>query len=165
MLRPGWPRTCVPSTTSPATSLTSSTAITPQLNFNPDAVRYGAATHDIGKITHPEELAGPGSAHEPAGHILLREHGVPEQFARFAATHGTLTAADRTIEDLLVSVADKIWKGRRATDLETLLVNRFTTATGTEPWQAFLHLDTILGRLAAGADERIRFQAAYPING
>jgi len=27
----------------------------------------GAALHDIGKVLHPEELSGPGNAHEIAG--------------------------------------------------------------------------------------------------
>ncbi|WP_218020190.1 hypothetical protein [Nocardia anaemiae] len=31
------------------------------------AVLFGAATHDIGKVVHPEELSGPGSAHEQDG--------------------------------------------------------------------------------------------------
>ncbi|MFD7454334.1 hypothetical protein [Kitasatospora sp. NPDC059827] len=29
------------------------------LAFDHHAVRYGAATHDIGKVVHPEELSGP----------------------------------------------------------------------------------------------------------
>jgi HD superfamily phosphodiesterase len=39
----------------------------PELDFDADAVRFGAATHDIGKAKHPDELSGPGSAHEPDG--------------------------------------------------------------------------------------------------
>ena len=49
----------------------------PALAFDGDAVLYGAATHDIGKIDHPDELTGPGHQHEPAGYRLLIARGVP----------------------------------------------------------------------------------------
>jgi hypothetical protein len=39
----------------------------PGLIDDPDAVRFGAASHDIGKVLHPHELSGPGSLHEQAG--------------------------------------------------------------------------------------------------
>jgi hypothetical protein len=135
----------------------------PKLAFDRVAVLFGAATHDIGKVTHPAELTGPGSAHEPAGHALLLAHDVPDRLARFAGTHGTWTAPDRTIDDLLVSVADKIWKGRRTADLEDLVVDRIAAATGQPRWQAFLGLDEILADLATDADQRLAFQSTYPI--
>jgi hypothetical protein len=40
------------------------------LNFDQYGVRYGAASHDIGKVIHVEELTGPGSRHEAAGRAL-----------------------------------------------------------------------------------------------
>ena len=39
------------------------------------AVLFGAATHDIGKVRHIEELTGPGHAHEPAGQKILLRYG------------------------------------------------------------------------------------------
>jgi hypothetical protein len=133
------------------------------LPFDRTAVLFGAATHDIGKTVHPVELTGPGSAHEPAGRALLLAHDVPDRLARFAGTHGTWTAPDRTIDDLLVTLADKVWKGRRETDLEDLLVDHIATATSQPRWQAFLQLDEILGDLAADADQRLAFQNTYPV--
>lgn len=53
----------------------------PSVALDPEAVLFGAATHDIGKVLHPNELSGPGSAHEPAGYALLRERGVSERLA------------------------------------------------------------------------------------
>src|SRR4051812_26690558 len=82
----------------------------PQLGFDPEAVAFGAATHDIGKVAHPQELSGPGSEHESAGYRLLVEHGVDPALARFAGTHGSWTADGIGVEDLLVSLADKVWK-------------------------------------------------------
>lgn len=69
------------------------------------------------------------------------------------------------LEDLLVSLADKVWKGRRVTDLEQLVVDRLADITGQAPWQTFLDLDDVLADLAAGADHRLAFQAEHPVHG
>ncbi|SBT40203.1 HD domain-containing protein [Micromonospora auratinigra] len=135
----------------------------PQLTVDRAAVLFGAATHDIGKVVHPEELGGPGSAHEPAGRELLLRHGVPASLARFAATHADWRSAGIGVDDLLVSVADKVWKGKRVRDLEDLVVDRLAAATGGERWAVFLELDDVLDRLAADADHRLAFQAIHPV--
>lgn len=134
----------------------------PGLPVDRHAVQFGAATHDIGKVMHPDELSGPGSKHEPAGYQLLLDHGVPAALARFARFHANWTRPETTAEDLLVSLADKVWKARRVTDLEHRLLDRLTAASGEEPWQAFLTLDDELTRIAAGADRRLAYQASYP---
>ncbi|MBV1848723.1 HD domain-containing protein [Catellatospora tritici] len=132
----------------------------PALAYDRDAVLFGAATHDIGKTTHPDELAGPGHEHERAGARLLEAHGVLPGLARFAASHAHWDQGSTT-EDLLVSVADKVWKGKRVADLEQLLADR-VTAAGTDRWEAFLLVDALLERIAAGADERLAWQGSYP---
>jgi hypothetical protein len=136
----------------------------PALAFDPDAVLYGAATHDIGKVIHVDELTVPGSQHEPAGYQLLIAHGVPPRLARFANTHGSWTDQDTTIDDHLVSLADKIWKAKRVPDLEDLIITELATASATERWQAFAELDDILDHLAAGADDRLAYQARHPVH-
>lgn len=131
----------------------------PDLDFDTTAVLFGAATHDIGKILHVEELSAPGHKHEEAGRDLLLRYGVPASLARFAGSHASWDAPGVTLDDLLVSLADKVWKGARVQDLE----ERVGARLGGAPWAAFLELDDILQELAAGADERLAFQAAYPI--
>jgi putative nucleotidyltransferase with HDIG domain len=79
----------------------------PALTVNAEVVRLGAALHDIGKTRHPEELVAPGSAHETVGAALLAMHGIPDRIARIANTHGSWDRPDATIEDLLVSLADR----------------------------------------------------------
>ncbi|MDI1459555.1 HDIG domain-containing protein [Catellatospora sp. KI3] len=132
----------------------------PALAYDRDAVLFGAATHDIGKTLHPGELAGPGHEHEQAGARLLRAHGIDPELARFAAGHAQWDRGSGT-EDLLVTVADKVWKGKRVAELEQLLADR-VTAAGTDHWEAFLLVDTVLERLATGADERLAWQGSYP---
>jgi putative nucleotidyltransferase with HDIG domain len=134
----------------------------PSAAFDREAALYGAATHDIGKVLHPEELSGPGSHHEPAGHELLRARGVDERLARFARTHASWTPAS-SLEELLVSLADKVWKAKRVPDLEHLVTARLAAASGQEPWEVFLALDDELDRLASGADARLAFQSSYPV--
>ncbi|MFJ6795198.1 HD domain-containing protein [Streptomyces sp. NPDC091268] len=135
----------------------------PELPFDRGAVLFGAATHDVGKAVHTGELTGPGSAHEPAGRDLLVAHGFGAERARFAATHASWAQARVSLEELLVSTADKVWKGKRVPELEDLLIGRIAGAGGVERWEAYLALDELLGRIAEGAQGRLAFQAAHPV--
>jgi hypothetical protein len=134
----------------------------PALRLDRDAVLFGAATHDIGKTAHIAELSGPGSAHEEAGRELLLAWGISPQLARFAATHAAWTGPDIELEDLLVSVADKIWKDKRAPDLEDLVVKRLAEASGRMPWEEFLAFDDLLVSIGNDGGRRLAFQASYP---
>jgi hypothetical protein len=129
----------------------------PALDFDTTAVLFGAATHDVGKVVCVEELSGPGTRHEPAGERLLLRYGVPAHLARFAASHGSWAAPGRGTEDLLVSLADTVWSGRRVPRLERLVAHR----AGGVPWEAAHELDAILTGLAAGGPERLAFQAGF----
>ncbi|MFD3998177.1 HD domain-containing protein [Streptomyces sp. NPDC058548] len=137
----------------------------PGLDVNRAAVLFGAATHDIGKTVHVAELSGPGSAHEEAGRELLLAHGFSPALARFAGTHASWTAPDVMLEDLLVSTADKVWKNKRVPELEDLVLTRLTQASGRERWEEYLALDDVLGGIGDGADQRLAFQAAFPVSG
>ncbi|WP_030160928.1 HD domain-containing protein [Streptomyces sp. NRRL S-244] len=137
----------------------------PAVVFDREAVLFGAATHDIGKTVHVSELSRPGSAHEEAGRTLLLAHGVSPKLARFAETHASWTNSRAGLEDLLVSLADKIWKNKRVPDLEDLVVARLAAATGRAAWEEFIALDEVLARIGDGADGRLAFQASFPIHG
>ncbi|MGW5171568.1 HD domain-containing protein [Streptomyces nodosus] len=136
----------------------------PAVAIDREAALFGAATHDIGKTVHLAELSGPGSAHEETGRALLLERGVSPELARFAATHASWTRSDVVLEDLLVSLADKIWKDKRVPDLEDLVVVWLAEATGRPVWEEFLALDEVLSRIGDDADERLAFQASFPIH-
>lgn len=73
------------------------------------------------------------------------------------------TAPGVTIEGLLVSTADKVWRDKRVPDLEDRLVQALATETGGEPWEEYLVLDDLLARLGADASHRLAFQASFPI--
>ena len=138
----------------------------PSLCLDRDLVLMGAALHDVGKAVVTSELSGPGPLHEEAGYHLLRERGVDERVALLVRDHAKWSA-DTSIEGLLVSVADKIWKGKRVEELESLLLKVILSQAGEagERWNAFIVLDEILETLAADADKRLLIQSQYPVHG
>ena len=118
----------------------------PALAVDPEAVAFGAATHDLGEALHPRELVAPGTAHESDGEALLRRAGFDAARARFARTHGTPfnTLDELPLDDLLAITADTVWKGRRALPLDDALVAAIQRGCGVAAWKAFAGLDTIL---------------------
>jgi hypothetical protein len=65
--------------------------------------------------------------------VLLLQTGTEPRLARFAATHASWQAPGIELEDLLVSLADKIWKAKRVPDLEQLVVDRLAVASSQQP--------------------------------
>lgn len=137
----------------------------PAVEFDREAVLFGAAAHDVGKTIHVDELSGTGSAHEEAGRDLLLARGFAPELARFAGTHASWAAAGIGFEDLMVSLADKVWKNKRVAALEDLVVARLAGASGREVWEEFMALDELLTRIGDGADRRLAFQASFPVYG
>ena len=133
----------------------------PHLNLNRDAILFGAATHDLGKARHLNELSEPGTQHELAGEQLLRDLGVDALRSRFARTHGDWRNPSNDLEDLLVALADTVWKSKRVTDLEALVSEKIAANVGESRWEVWSRLDTILERLAARADERLAWQRGF----
>ncbi|MFJ8106108.1 HD domain-containing protein [Streptomyces sp. NPDC096132] len=136
----------------------------PELAVDREAVLFGAATHDVGKVLHREELSGPGSRHEEAGRELLLARGTAPELARFAGSHASWHAPGAGVEDLLVSLADKVWKNKRVADLEDLVVAELSRAGGRPVWEEFLALDEFLTAVGEGADLRLAWQAAHPVH-
>jgi len=135
----------------------------PKLEIDQKAVLLGAATHDIGKVLHPKELSQPGHEHELAGRDLLSRHGWSDVISRFAVTHASHLTADDPIEDLLVALADNVWRGKREEGLELVVATRVATASGQEPWQAWITMDDILSHVSQAATERLLWQSAHPL--
>ena len=132
------------------------------LNIDKNSVLFGATIHDIGKCTHTNELSEKGHKHEQEGKRLLISLGVPEEKAKFAVTHATWFEKS-TIEELMVSLADKVWKGSRIQDLEDLLIEKISTETKNERWKTFSLLDSIIDDITKDADKRLSFQNNFPL--
>ena len=58
-----------------------------------------------------------------------------------------------------------MWKAKRVPDLEQRVTEHLAAAGGEPVWQVFMALDDVLDGIAAGADERLAFQASYPTCG
>jgi len=134
----------------------------PDIVIDDELALFGAATHDIGKTAHPQELSGPGKQHEREGVVLLEGLGVEPHRARFAHTHG-LPAEDSSLhaEDLLVQVADRVWKGKRDFDREKRLSELLAAPSGADPWSLLSSLDEILESLAGEGDARLGWQSKF----
>ena len=131
----------------------------PCLKIERDAVLLGAATHDVGKCLHTNELTGPGNRHEQDGPGLLQQHGISSERSRFARTHGTWQhEPNLALEDYLVALADACWKGSRIETLEVKVSERIAETIGIETWEAFIVLDEIVAEIACRSEERLAWQ-------
>lgn len=134
----------------------------PALHYDREAVRLGAAIHDIGKALVPRELTQPGHEHELAGETLLVQEGIPRRLARFARTHARwMDDPDMRIEDLLVALADTWWRGKRDRALEAAVCDHIALQTGRAEWDVFVGLDDIAMAITAEADVRLQWQAQF----
>jgi hypothetical protein len=118
-------------------------------------VELGAVLHDAGKISHPLELAEQGSLHERAGEDLLLQHDVQPEIARCCRSHGAWSLPDVSLEERIVALADKLWKGKREADLELLVIDETATRLGSSRWDVFERLDSAFEEIAAGGSERV----------
>lgn len=118
------------------------------LVFDKQEILFGAATHDIGKVIEINELSQKGNKHEQIGCELLLENGFPENLARFAKTHGNWEDENLEMEDLMVALADKIWKGKRVEALEERLTKEISMRTNTDYWEVYTKLDVIISKIA-----------------
>lgn len=128
--------------------------------FDRHEVLVGAALHDVGKVLHPTELHGGGSAHEDTGRVLLLEQGVPERIARHAQLHARWSDVEE-LEPILVALADKLWKGKRVADLEERTVGLLTKASDRDFWAVWSAVDTVLEGVAASGDQRLERSVSY----
>ena len=134
----------------------------PKVKIDKELALFGAATHDIGKCVCKNELTQPGRKHEAQGQKLLLSLGASPQMAAFAKNHSSWSERS-SIESLLVSLADKIWKGSRVAELEDLVAAKFSQASALEKWEAYLLLDDIIQKIASDADKRLVWQNQFEV--
>jgi hypothetical protein len=128
-----------------------------QLQVPVDArfVRLGVAFHDAGKILHPEELVAKGTNHEAAGEQLLIANDVDPSLARCCRSHGQWQRMDCCFEELLVALADTLWKGKRNVQLEDEVIQRITALGQKDYWELFVEMDACFEAIAADGHSRL----------
>jgi len=136
----------------------------PEAHFNPYLVRFGAAIHDIGKTLHPDELTQSGKhEHQRSGMELLQSLGISHDRARFAWTHGHWDDDGITLEDLVVALADKSWKGKRIEAIEMRTAELLSAATARHTWECYAKLDKILQDVSLPANRKLAWQASFSV--
>jgi HD superfamily phosphodiesterase len=119
-------------------------------------VRTAVVFHDAGKILHPGELHRGGGAHEPAGEKLLRQHGVDQALARYCLSHARWAQMPCSLEELLVALADALWRGQRDAALEKHVVEAAGARCGRGFWDLFVSLDNCFESIAADGVARLQ---------
>ncbi len=125
------------------------------VEVNTRLVRAGALLHDAGKSVHVAELDGPGARHEEAGQELLLRHGAPAEVARCCVSHARWRLMECSLEELLVALADALWKGVRRADLEEKVVAVVAGGLGRSGWDVFVEMDSRFEEIADGGRERL----------
>lgn len=151
-----------PSTTSPTDWLTGPNSTTLSWTSTGTLSSSAPPPTTSGKSCTPRSFPGPAPNTRRLYHDLLIARGVTEELARFARSHASWNAPGVSTDDLLVSLADKVWKGKRVTDLEQLLIERLSETSHQRPWEAFVALDDVLDQIAQDAERRLAFQAEHP---
>ena len=80
---------------------------------------------------------------------------MPPAIARFCRTHAAWSTPDAGVEDRLVALADKLWKGKRDEALETALLGDLERLRGVSRWELFVPFDALCEEVAAGGGERL----------
>jgi HD superfamily phosphodiesterase len=137
----------------------------PEITFRKEEVLFGASIHDFGKVIERSELIRSGTQHEQRGIELLRSMGISDERGRFAYTHGNWDGVPTiNLEDLLVALADKCWKGQRIDKLESKITALLSAASSKPEWACYAELDEILQGLTKDADARLAWQQAFELS-
>ena len=128
-----------------------------RISVSEDFVRVGVVLHDVGKIHHPQEMSQPGSLHEPEGEKMLLEAGAPPDVARVCLSHARWGSMECSLEELLIALSDKLWKGVRRADLEEAVIRNSGERSGRDYWDLFVSMDSCFERIAdEGAARLVR---------
>jgi hypothetical protein len=129
-----------------------------QLNIQIDQafIRTGVIFHDAGKILYQAELSNKGNQHEAAGEQLLLQHGVDARLARCCRSHAQWQSMDCSLEELVIALADHLWKGKRSPELELAVIDECAVRLNCTRWDIFVVLDSHFESIAANGNERLR---------
>ncbi|AFY96033.1 HD domain-containing protein [Chamaesiphon minutus] len=125
------------------------------LEFDLDWIRLGVAFHDVGKILHPSELVEKGNRHEATGEQLLLSNNIDPKIARCCRSHAQWQQMECDFEELVVALADNLWKGKRNTELEERVIARVAQILNQDYWAVFAGLDDKFEQIAATGDRRL----------
>ena len=126
-----------------------------EVEIDEKLVEIGAAVHDVGKINFTNELNEAGSQHEIEGEKILLNLGVEPRIAHFCVSHGNWSDPNCDLEDLIVALADKLWKGKRVPALEEKIIKLISQEAKQDYWEIFSKLDSQFESVAASGHDRL----------
>jgi len=118
-------------------------------------VKVAVAVHDIGKIVHFHEMSAPGSQHEPRGEKILLAQGVSPKIARCCLSHARWHKMECSLEELIVALADTLWKGKRIDALELEVIDNIARILRKDRWDVFPELDSQFEAIANEGGNRL----------
>lgn len=125
------------------------------VEFDSQFVESGVVLHDLGKVIHTQEMYEKGSKHENEGEQLLLGKGVDPKLARVCVSHGQWLNLECSLEELLIALSDKLWKGKRVQDLEEKVIKLVADTIHADYWDLFTTLDSCFEDIALKGDERL----------
>jgi hypothetical protein len=125
------------------------------ITFGEHFIVIGAALHNAGKIKHPEELVQAGTLHEKTGEKFLLELGVNPKLARVCRSHAQWKRLECSLEELIIALADNLWKGKRNEELEQVFLSRLLEVSIHEKWKLFIESDSCFENIAAQGSTRL----------
>ncbi|XDD52205.1 HD domain-containing protein [Leptospira sp. WS92.C1] len=120
-------------------------------------VLIGCSLHDIGKVRKSSEESNSGKDHELAGRNLLLSLGVSPKIARYCMIH-SLPEEKLYLEELLVGIADNLWKGSRDLSKELCFYQKSTALLNRKDELLFKKLDDVFEQIS---DENFRSYKEY----
>jgi putative nucleotidyltransferase with HDIG domain len=125
------------------------------ISLDYDFIRISIILHDIGKIIHISELSAPGHCHEEEGEKILLKLGVDPRIARCCLSHANYNKMICSTEELIIALADKLWKGKRDEALELMVIDEAAKELGRKRWDIYMDLDECFECVAAKGHERL----------
>jgi hypothetical protein len=93
--------------------------------------------------------------HESAGELLLLSQHVDPKIARCCRSHGQWQQMECSFEELVVALADNLWKGKRNIELEHQLITKIAIMLNRDYWSIFIEIDAGFEAIAAAGDLRL----------
>ena len=131
-----------------------------KVHHNQELVICGSGLHDFGKIVFTNELSSPGSNHEDKGKELLLSLGISSEIAQCCVSHAKWSETDK-IEELIVALADKLWKGQRNSELELKLIDLIAKIKNQDRWDLFSDIDLFFESIADNGTQRLEESKKY----
>jgi hypothetical protein len=82
--------------------------------------------------------------------------GVDPKIANCCLSHGNYKNMECSIEELLIALSDKLWKGKRDNLLELRLIDTIAEILGKTRWDIYIEMDKIFESIANNGLNRLK---------